>query len=1054
MGKITEIIDEAAFSQFAKLLALTKEAQTDFTGLVETVSKLTTELGKASSMKEFEVTVTKAEKATDALAEANKKVEQTSKKAAEAEEAVIQAAKVRASTMAESKKMLDVYSGSLDENIRQQLQIKLVLQENAARQKQLTKDYKDGKVGAEQYAKELEDLNRVQVEGKKALTDYNLEVRRALKENAAATGSYDELTATLDRLRGLYRRLSEEERESAEIGGVLVKQIQEYDKTLKDLDKSIGVTNRNVGNYTESITDALDATGLFSDQMQFLAKAKQIYQAGAKAATTATQSFGLSLKAAGIGIILTLLAAVVTYFTKFQGGADKAALVMAKVGAAVDVLVGYFGKLGEQIVENALPALRGVWDVLAGLATFDFERVKAGFNGVSDAISNIEPIRITEVAGAMAEAAREAEKLKNAEKALEVASIAATREQAKLTKELEYYQAIADDATLSFEEQRKANLAALDIQQKLSNTTVSLAKQEEALVNQRVEMARKNGTLTRALEKEQAEATAKRIEAESGLTQAVLANGRQRRQLKQDELERDLDILIDGFDNQKTVNERLIANERLSFQEREKILDETKKLADGSFEEQIKTIQKFTDAKVNADDLVNESDARVLNQKIRSLGLSEIIEGRLLEIVRERRLAVADLNEAEADLAEEKAEKTKEAEEKALEAQKEALAKRSAIVLAGLEVERDEALRVLSEQFQAGEISAKDYANRRLEIQRQFSAEYVQAEIDELQKLIDFNKAIGLDTFEQEKQLAALKLRLSEETTNKQIEDAERLAEVERELAERRGELLQEVAALAIQVVNQRFEKELETVNAQKEAVEAQKEAEIERANETITNERERNVKIAQIEATAAKKREQLAEREKAIKQRQARFEKLANAAAIVSNTARAITAQLAITPLPIGAPLVAIIAAIGAVQLAQALAVPIPEYYKGTKNAKEGLAWVGERGAELRIEPDGTQSLTPAKPTLTWLKQGTQIIPAGETQKRLADAAVSYVKESDTTPGLSTKALEDAYRKETRRLGDKLSKKPERVTTITAGGAKHLLKSASGWTEYIGRNL
>lgn len=1054
MGKITEIIDEAAFSQFAKLLALTKEAQNDFTGLVGTVSELTKELGKAANMKEFEVTITRAEKATDALAEANRKVEETSKKAAEAEKEVIAAAKVSAATIANSKKVLDEYSGTLDENIRQQLQIKLVLQENAAKQKELTKSYKEGKISAEQFAKELEDLNRVQVEGKKALVDYNLEVRRALKENTAATGSYDELSATLDRLRGLYRRLSEEERENAEIGGALVKQIQEYDKTLKDLDKSMGVTNRNVGNYSESVKDALAETGLFSTQIEFLAKAKQIYAAGAAVATTATKSFGMSLKAAGIGLVLVVLTAVVTYFTKFQSGADKVSMVMARVGAAVDVLVGYFGRLGEQIVENALPALQGVWDVLSGLVTFDFDKVKAGFKGLSDAVSNIEPLRLTEIAGAMAEAAAAAEKLKNAEKALEIATIAATKEQARLSKELEYYQAIADDATLSFEEQKKANLAAIDINQRLINVTVNLAKQEEAIVNQRVDAARKNGTISRALEQEQADAVAKRIEAESGLTQAVLASGRQRRQIKQDELEKDLDILIDGFDNQKTVNERLIANERLTFSQRKDILEETKRLADGSFEEQIKTVQKFTDAKIDADDLVNTSDARVLNQKIRSLGLSEIIEGRLLEVVRERRLAVADLNEAEADLNEERRQKEAESEEAYIKAKTATLTRQSAIVLQELEKREAEALAVLATSYANQEITATEYANKRLEIQRKTTADYVNEEIAALEKLIAFNKSRGIDTFDQERELAALKIRLSQETTDKQIEDAERLEAFEKELAERRKELVNEVGALAIQVINQRFEKELETVTKQREQVEATKEAEIERANESITNERERNVKIAQIEATAAKKREQLAERERAIKQRQARFEKLAAVAGIAVNTARAITAQLAITPLPFGAPLVATIAAIGAVQLAQALATPIPEYYKGVKDSKEGLAWVGERGAELRIEPDKTVSLTPAKPTLTWLKKGTEIVPAGETQKRLAASAVSYVNEGDRSPELSTKALEDAYRKETRRLGEKLSKKPQKVTTITEGGARHLLKRASGWVEYIGRNL
>ena len=72
------------------------------------------------------------------------------------------------------------------------------------------------------------------------------------------------------------------------------------------------------------------------------------------------------------------------------------------------------------------------------------------------------------------------------------------------------------------------------------------------------------------------------------------------RELKQDRLERNLDILLDDFDNQKTINEKLIADETLTFEVREDLLDKTKKLGSESFDEQIKTIEQFTKVKINA----------------------------------------------------------------------------------------------------------------------------------------------------------------------------------------------------------------------------------------------------------------------------------------------------------------------------------------------------------------------------------------------------------------------------------------------------------------------
>ena len=123
-------------------------------------------------------------------------------------------------------------------------------------------------------AKRRQELANRENEIKQAITQSNLELRRATKEAQSADGSYDQLSNRLDRLRGTYRGLSEEERNNAEVGGVLLASIQKYDAQLKELDKSLGVTNRNVGNYKEAVEEAPDETGLFSAQIEFLKKAQ------------------------------------------------------------------------------------------------------------------------------------------------------------------------------------------------------------------------------------------------------------------------------------------------------------------------------------------------------------------------------------------------------------------------------------------------------------------------------------------------------------------------------------------------------------------------------------------------------------------------------------------------------------------------------------------------------------------------------------------------------------------------------------------------------------
>lgn len=1061
MEKITDIIDEKAFAQLERLLKDLGIAQSEFVTLAGNVQTLNTELGKVKGFKDFETAVGKVTDAQEKMAQSQEKVVKSTEKAVKAEKELVKASKVNASTMAGAKNVLDEYSGTLEENIRQQLAVKLALSENSAQIKQLNKDYKDGKVGSDQYAAELEELNRVQVEGKKALTDYNLEVRRALKENTAAAGSYDEMSATLDRLRGLYRRLTEEERANSEVGGLLLTQIKEYDSTLKDLDKSMGVTNRNVGNYKEAVTEALGETGLFADQMAYLQKAQALFAAGAKVSTIATQSFSKALIASGIGIIILLLGAVITYLTKFQSGMDKVGIVMAKVGAVIDVLTGRLGKLGETVIKQVAPALKGLGLLLVGLASRNYVLIQQGFKLIGEAATNMREA-VDEASDGLGDAfdnaISAAAKLKQAEYDLERATISFTKEQARLNKELEYYNSIADDATLSFKAQKDASLAALDIQQKLANATLGLAKQEEALAAGRLADAKKNGLENRALEQQYADAMAKRIESETAFTKAIYDNGKQRRQIKQDELERDLDILIDGFDNQKTVNERLIANQRMTVGQREEILRKTRQLSDSSFDEQIKTIQEFTGVVVDGNALVAESDAKALNEKIRALGLSEIIEGRLLEIVRERRLAESDLAQVEEDLRKERVEKERTSQEAYVAAKTETIRRGSELVLEVMMFEEQESLKILASQYANGELAAGEYADARLKIQRDTTKKMIDQEIKALEDMISFNKAKGIDTFEQERQLAALRLKLSQETTDKLIEDAERQLEADLQVAEARKQLMQEVGELAATLINARFEKETQHIEFQQKALEDQKNKELERVEESVDSEENKALKIAQIEKRAQVQTEALEQRKRSIAREQAVFEK---ASRVASATMIAILGSIsALAPPPIGlgpvlgVPLAATIAAIGAVQVSQILATPLPAFATGTDSSPEGPAVVGERGSELRIDPDGRVSMTPAKASLTYLKKGTQIIPADETRKIMALSGMASIGNYDRSGGFDTDKLAKVYQEGVITLKKEMGKKRQSTTLITKGGMKHIYESGNSRQEYLNRNL
>lgn len=390
-----------------------------------------------------------------------------------------------------------------------------------------------------------------------------------------------------------------------------------------------GVTQEQKG-FVSSLKEMLpfgDKIGGFSE------KASQLKgQIGGL--TKGTHLFKAALWSIGIGLIITAVGALVAILQKTQAGMDQVTGAMQGMKAVVDELLGRLINLG-----------KGLWSMITG----DF---KKGVEQLSSAFSNLgEDI---------AKAFNEGRDIALARKELERFQ----RQQELLTASLRAYadqqRAIADDATRSFKERELAAEQARINSEQAAKVEMDLAKQRFALLDRELAMKRKNGLLTDELAEQEKQAKMELIDAENNLTMVTLENEKQRAELKQDRLERDLDILIDGFDNIKTINEKIIESDRLTIDEKRRRFEELKDLSDTSFDEQIRTIEQFTNAQVDANDLLATEDAKLLNQKIRSLGLSEIIEGRLLEIIRERRTAVSDFSELERSIDEAAAKRKEE----------------------------------------------------------------------------------------------------------------------------------------------------------------------------------------------------------------------------------------------------------------------------------------------------------------------------------------------------------------------------------------------------------
>ena len=108
-----------------------------------------------------------------------------------------------------------------------------------------------------------------------------------------------------------------------------------------------------------------------------------------------------------------------------------------------------------------------------------------------------------------------------------------------------------------------------------------------------------------------------------------------------------------------------------------------------------------------------------------------------------------------------------------------------------------------------------------------------------------------------------------------------------------------------------------------------------------------------------------------------------------IIKTAQAVLSGLAYGP-PLGYVFAALNAALGAIQIGVIASQPIPQFYKGTKSAPDGLISVGEKGQEM-IQTRSGKVLMATRPTLLSGMKGARIYSNPETEKILAARNAGY---------------------------------------------------------------
>lgn len=137
------------------------------------------------------------------------------------------------------------------------------------------------------------------------------------------------------------------------------------------------------------------------------------------------------------------------------------------------------------------------------------------------------------------------------------------------------------------------------------------------------------------------------------------------------------------------------------------------------------------------------------------------------------------------------------------------------------------------------------------------------------------------------------------------------------------------------------------------------------------------------LEKERARREVILEKKKKKALQKQALFEKAIAIPRAIINTAVGVTGALSTQPAWLGIALAAVVAGLGAVEVAAIASAPIPSFEKGGTMTYDGMAIVGERRHEVVKEPGKAPWITGDKPQLSHLKKGSVIYPSIEKAER-----------------------------------------------------------------------
>lgn len=317
------------------------------------------------------------------------------------------------------------------------------------------KSYKAGTIGQDEYKKAVGDAAKAQIELKKQLLDVNASIsdnNREIKTNTTLLNSQedsvDALRAQLAKNTKELNAMSAATRNNTDEGQKLVTETKEISDKLKDMEKAVGDNRRNVGNYAESIQEAMSSTKGLS---------------GATAAMATSLSGGVNiLKVFNATLRANPILAVVSVILVLVSTVEKLMKRNSEMAANLKAAFAPFEVIFSRILD-------GITNLLGGVAK--------AFEWITEKVVNLLS-SIGLITGETTKAANAAKALTKQELAIYEAETNNLVTLSAMRRELEAQRTIVGDQLKTAEERNAAAQKAIAISKQMEKAEIDVLQQK------------------------------------------------------------------------------------------------------------------------------------------------------------------------------------------------------------------------------------------------------------------------------------------------------------------------------------------------------------------------------------------------------------------------------------------------------------------------------------------------------------------------------------------------------------------------------------------------